>query len=292
MQPLSPTERLIKAYVDLGNTLYRQGDFAQSLSYFQQALDAAPDLGAFQKARLLYNIGVSYLNMGERDRAIGYFQQALELCPDLAPARAELQRIAYQDDVQAKGYEFTQDWFSRNVWLWQEQLQALAGRENLNALEIGSWEGRSACWLLENVLTHPTARLTCVDTFAGSSENLSLDHDTEGIEARFDANIARTGAAEKVTKRVGVSKDVVRSLPLDSFDFIYVDGSHHAPDVMTDGLLSWLVLKPGGILIFDDYDFGLKGYGTKEAIDAFLATFKSQLELLHQSHQVAVRKKA
>ncbi|GAB4433883.1 MAG: hypothetical protein OHK0035_18680 [Cyanobacteria bacterium J069] len=291
MPQLSPTERLIKAYVDLGNTLYRQGDFAQSLSYFQQALNAAPDLGAFQKARLLYNIGVAYLNMGERDRAIDHFQQALALYPDLAPARAELQRIEYDDHVQSRGYEFTQDWFSRNVWLWQEQLQELVGRENLNALEIGSWEGRSACWLLENVLTHPTAHLTCVDTFEGSPENKTLNHETQGIEARFDANIARTGAADRVTKRVGLSKDTMRSLPLDSFDFVYVDGSHHAPDVMTDGLLSWLILKPGGILIFDDYDFGLKGFGTKEAIDAFLATFKEQLELLHQSHQVVIRKK-
>lgn len=37
------------------------------------------------------------------------------------------------------------------------------------------------------------------------------------------------------------------------FDLIYVDGSHFADDVLTDGITAWRLLKDGGVLIFDDF---------------------------------------
>ena len=37
------------------------------------------------------------------------------------------------------------------------------------------------------------------------------------------------------------------------FDFIYIDGSHQAPDVLFDALLGFELLRVGGIMVFDDY---------------------------------------
>ena len=34
---------------------------------------------------------------------------------------------------------------------------------------------------------------------------------------------------------------------------VYVDGSHHARDVLQDAVLAWGLLRPGGYMIFDDY---------------------------------------
>jgi hypothetical protein len=63
------------------------------------------------------------------------------------------------------------------------------------ALEVGSFEGRSALWMLENLLTHPDSTLTVVDTFAGSHEHVrnekSWNISVSALEARFDANTAR-----------------------------------------------------------------------------------------------------
>ena len=36
-------------------------------------------------------------------------------------------------------------------------------------------------------------------------------------------------------------------------DLIYIDGSHLAKDVLSDAILSWKLLKPSGVMIFDDY---------------------------------------
>jgi hypothetical protein len=77
-------------------------------------------------------------------------------------------------------YDFTVDWFSHNVPRWTEQLGAFAGRPDLRFLEIGSFEGRSAVWLLEHVLTHETARLL------DPGSELYLDRATAGITAPLD----------------------------------------------------------------------------------------------------------
>ncbi len=69
----------------------------------------------------------------------------------------------------------------------------------------------------------------------------------------------------------------------ESFDFIYVDGCHHAAAVLADAAMSWNLLKPGGIIAFDDYEWN---WGTeplarpKAGIDAFSSVFGPHLTLL------------
>src|SRR5690349_6873094 len=60
-------------------------------------------------------------------------------------------------------YKLTYDCFSSRIPQWEIDLARLAGQPDLRFLEIGSFEGHSACWLLEHVLTHDTSTLTCVD---------------------------------------------------------------------------------------------------------------------------------
>lgn len=79
---------------------------------------------------------------------------------------------------------FTQDWFSKNIPVWERLFAPLKGRPNLQILEIGSFEGRSACWLLEHVLTGEGAGIDCVDTFMGSMENAAWGIDTTQLFER------------------------------------------------------------------------------------------------------------
>ena len=58
--------------------------------------------------------------------------------------------------------KFTADGFSSHIPNWERWLRPLAGQPT-QVLEIGSYEGRSAVWLLQEILTHPESRLTCVD---------------------------------------------------------------------------------------------------------------------------------
>lgn len=181
-------------------------------------------------------------------------------------------------------YEFTTDWVTPHANIWTEQLKHLKGKPNVHALEIGSFEGRSAIWFLENILIHPTSSITCVDIF-----------DEKAYEDKFDRNIQASGLANKVKKIKGSSQKVLRELEWNSYDFVYIDGSHIAKDVLVDAVLSWDLLKVGGIIIFDDYQWNVDRYPPwrrpKIAIDAFLQVLGPYIEVSHKEYQVVVRKK-
>lgn len=175
-------------------------------------------------------------------------------------------------------YHFQYDWFSSHIPIFERRLRHLKGRR-CNLLEIGSQEGRSAIWLLENVANHPDARLTCVDI---------VDH------PGFRRNISISGAEPRTIFKRGMSRVVLRELPLDDFDFIYIDGSHWTVDVLEDAVLSFRLAKREGLIAFDDYpwnDSRCNQEGTpKPAIDAFLALYRDKITVLEIGWQVWIRK--
>jgi predicted O-methyltransferase YrrM len=164
---------------------------------------------------------------------------------------------------------------------WSLFLGEFAGRPGVRMLEIGSFEGQSAIWFLENIVTGAGSSITCVDLF------LPLYSD------RFDQNIAASGMAARVTKLRGDSKEVLPSLAPLSFDVLYVDGGHCEEEVWWDALQAWRLAKPGAIIIFDDYLWESQLPPEKRpqrAIDRFLARRSGRLELMHKDYQVIVRK--
>ncbi|MEE3715864.1 class I SAM-dependent methyltransferase, partial [Tumidithrix elongata RA019] len=113
------------------------------------------------------------------------------------------------------------------------------------------------------------------------------------IEARFDFNVAQTRSQATVTKIVGNSQDVLRNLPLNTFDLAYIDGSHLAVDVLTDAVLTWGLVKVGGTIIFDDYDYNFAQtpeQNTGIAVDAFVNCFCHKVKLIHKANQVILEK--
>jgi predicted O-methyltransferase YrrM len=189
-------------------------------------------------------------------------------------------------------YRFSYDWVTPHTKEWAKDLAEFSGKANVRALEIGCFEGQSACWFLDNILTHPTSRLICVDPFAVPMASILLRY----FEARFDQNIAATGAGDRVTKLIGPSQVVVRTLEHAQFDFIYVDGSHKVGDVLQDAVLAWTVLRRGGVVMFDDYALvddvseGLMARAPGRALDAFMAILGNSATLIRKDWQLVLRK--
>jgi len=48
------------------------------------------------------------------------------------------------------------------------------------------------------------------------------------------------------------------------FDLAHVDGSHSRDDVIVDCLLAWPMLRPGGLMILDDYELDLDKKATAD----------------------------
>ena len=194
-------------------------------------------------------------------------------------------------DNTSNEYLFTTDGFTGNIPVWLKLLAPFKGRANLRFLETGSFEGRSAVWLLENVLTDETSHLTCVDTFNDHVE--ASTHEHTFILENFKHNIRRFG--RRVDYFVGESRDVLRDLPFkDHFDFIYINGDHKASSVLEDAILAFRMLKPRGVLVFDDYCWGHMHRDIdrpKIAIDVFTHIFSDELDVVFAGSQIALIKR-
>jgi predicted O-methyltransferase YrrM len=159
-------------------------------------------------------------------------------------------------------YQLTNSWFEeagRPFW------DSLIPQINpTRILEIGSYEGASACYLIEKLAASKEIEIHCIDSWGGGVEhNLggSAETDMVNVEKRFHSNTALAKSRVENAVHLVVHRelsDVALSKLITSggrgyFDFIYVDGSHQAPDVLCDALLSFRLLKVGGVLAFDDY---------------------------------------
>ncbi|KAG6374428.1 glycosyltransferase family 8 protein [Boletus reticuloceps] len=196
-------------------------------------------------------------------------------------------------------YEFTptQDWFSFNELAWQN-LFHLVVSEAPRALEIGSWEGRSAVFLL-GTLCAKSGELVCIDHF-------DLLGTAEGRERhrKLTHNLALTGRPARVLPQFSVPalctllQEEMNKNGETGFDWIYIDGSHRSDDTLLDAELVWRLARPGCIIIFDDYNWPEQPldspFHPRRGIDAFLAVHKGEYERLSTNpdqYQMVIQKK-
>lgn len=176
--------------------------------------------------------------------------------------------------------KWTNTWACGNYPLWLKFLGKYTSIET-HALEIGSCEGRSSCFFVQNILAHKKSTLTCVDPWV-----------MPGTEERFQHNIDALDCRKKMKIIKSFSDDAQLNETL--WDFVYVDGWHSARATLFDSVRSWVSLKKGGIMIFDDYQWNINTRPRVEcpkmAIDAFLNICERDLKVLHINMQVIVEK--
>ena len=159
-----------------------------------------------------------------------------------------------------------------------------------NVLEIGSFEGFSTCWILTNLLHSKESKIVCIDSFEGGDEHKSTGKDyMSSVRDRFYNNIGETGKEDSVRVIEDYSDKALLQLIYENnikFDFIYLDGSHRAIDVLTDLVLSFRLLSINGVCICDDYtwspnanDFNLVE-SPKMAIDSFTSIYAKEIEFV------------
>jgi hypothetical protein len=110
-------------------------------------------------------------------------------------------------------------------------------------LEIGSFEGRTTTWLLQDSLRGERACIDCVDTWDGSVENVVDTDKYPSVKDNQLFHFFRSNVLSMLDKKVfmhrGYSKDVLTRLAYETlmgtrekYDLVYVDGSHYAKDAL------------------------------------------------------------
>jgi predicted O-methyltransferase YrrM len=188
--------------------------------------------------------------------------------------------------------EFSSDWATPHFSIWRRVLAPLRGR-GARVLEIGSWEGRSAIFFLKYL---GDSTITCIDTFEGGIEHHTFQPFADqlpAIERRFDRNLAAFGNRVEKIKSDSVPALQRLAAAARQFDLAYVDGSHRRDDVMADSVHVWPLIRPGGIVIWDDYTWSPDAPPEdrpQPAIDAFLDAHRGRYRLLAKGLQMIVRR--
>lgn len=213
-----------------------------------------------------------------------------------------MQDVSDSEGAAAPG--FTVDWFSRTIPAWKELFPRIMPRP-ARILEIGAFEGRSTCFMLENILPADlSGEIHCVDTWQGGVEHQGIAMDA--VFDRFRANVSavlKRVPQHKVIGHRNLSSVALHDLHakgfVGKFDFVYVDGSHQAADVLEDLVLSFPLLRRGGLVICDDYTWQRQRPGQEDlldtpklAIDSFTAIYRRRLRFVDwlSTYQVAFQK--
>lgn len=176
---------------------------------------------------------------------------------------------------------------------WAKWLRHMAGKADATGFEIGTFRGESAEWFLENIVTHSDSRFFCIDPFTGNIEHQMGKTDCSTLESD---TIKRLDRFKNVTIVKDYSQNILPKWIAEGrkFDFCYVDGSHDAASVLRDSVLSFELLKTGGVLIWDDYLWEVmdgESNRPKIAIDGFVKSYSPKLRIEEIGWQFCIVKK-
>lgn len=289
-----PTEA--RAQYKLGTVFLQKRSFEQAINCFRQTIKNDPDFPWAYR-----DLVKTFLITRKWDEAISTCYAIINLVEEfpwvyshlgnalrekgrLPEAAANFQKACEQrgwHQCVVNDYFFTVDIFSHRIAIWSEHLKSLMGKP-INALEVGSYQGMSSCWLLDQMLTQENSKLTCIDT---------------DFESKFKENITKTGAESKVTLLLGDTHPLMADCKPNSFDLINLqDRSKLSQHTAKNAQLAWELLKPGGLIVFSYYGWRNPQdaqQNPRAGIDQFLTSVKNQWQPVHLSpaiFQLIIRK--
>lgn len=179
-------------------------------------------------------------------------------------------------------YNFTTQWF--DVSELKQNLHKYVNSTDINNfLEIGSYEGASACFVSDNFLDTEKSTLVCVDPFDVSDSTSPVYSEIKDI---FAGNILKSKNWNKIRVRQMYSNNFFEK-NVNTFTFIYIDGSHILEDIKSDFISSLKIIRLNGIIWMDDY-------GSSEPVTTLINSLyednKDTLEIIHKGYQIAFRK--
>ena len=156
------------------------------------------------------------------------------------------------------------------------------GKDSARVLEIGSWAGASAITFgaVIQELGISDGEIVCVDPWEEyfSDEDSSLHYRsmnaatvTGEIQNLFHHNVKACGLEGMIHVKKACSREALPEMGNDSFDLVYIDGSHKKDEALYDLQQAKRLVKSGGLICGDD-----------------LELFKSEID--PAAHQVALEK--
>lgn len=195
---------------------------------------------------------------------------------------------------------FTSDWFSYAI----PNFTAISNHMGpvTRILEIGVYQGRATCWMLEHMLAKD-GHMTCVDPFIEDEvDAFTIELVTQSPHYNPERLTLWRSNTEEIRQpeqtldlRVGRSYRELAKLIQENqtFDFIYVDGNHTAATVLADASMCFGLLRPSGIMLFDDYLWDHDPnwlFRPKMSVDAFVNMYQPLSQQIISNYQLAIQR--
>ncbi|MGK7948444.1 MAG: tetratricopeptide repeat protein [Xenococcaceae cyanobacterium] len=243
-----------QAYHKLGIVYSKQERYEDAIIAFRKAIKVKPDFASAYR-----DLVKTFMQLEKFDEAIAtcyaiinlvreypwvytHLSNALRKKGRVAEAAVSIQKacaLRGWQECQSNNYSFNGDYFSHRIPTIESALESLVDRPNIHILILGNDKGMSACWLLDKVLTHPSAKLTCIQDSANK---------------QLDDNLAKTKAADKVTQQIGDIQKLANSLDGKTFDAVILqDRAKLTTRTQENASLAWNLTKIDGLIIFNDY---------------------------------------
>jgi predicted O-methyltransferase YrrM len=218
------------------------------------------------------------------------------------PTRRRMVQALWQGRDPFAGFPVTlyqvdpQGWNSGHRYLGE----AIAELKPALVVEIGVWKGGSTMTLASGLKAlGPEGVVIAVDTWLGSSEHwiqpdwtahLAIVHGYPQFFYKFMANILAAGLQSHVLPLPLDSLNAARLLELhgSAIDLIHLDAGHDYRSVSGDLEAWWPLLRPGGILIGDDYSRDGAWPEVRQAFDDFFG--QRSLDFVDTEAKCLIRK--
>lgn len=187
-------------------------------------------------------------------------------------------------------FQFTNNWFNRNINISMKILQKIFENTPVRILEIGTHEGQSAIWMLENLCQKPGSTFTSIDPYSTSDTTAPV---TDETYKRFIYNIELCTQKSKFNQYVGYSQKIMPKLIEEKkvYDVVYIDGSHLMDDVLVDMNNAHQLLETNGIMLMDDAGFDHnRDDDVMGAIKKFLSSHPEQYRIVLKEWQWMIQK--
>jgi hypothetical protein len=146
----------------------------------------------------------------------------------------------------------------------------------INGAEVGVRRGKFTKVLCD---ANPSLHMLCVDPWSSYSVKYPQEK-----QDRIYEECLKVLDGYNVTIIKKTSMDAVKDIPMQSLDFVYIDGDHTFDYVMED-IIHWAKrVRPGGIIACHDFHYGsnvdvveaVKAYTRAHHIDPWYVTKESQ----------------
>jgi len=276
-----------RPYYNFGFFHFLMQDYRNAAEYARIATEKMPN---FAEGWLI--LGKSLARLGQLEEADRALRRVLKLQPDnlgasswlgwtlgrshryeeaAAMTRNAALRLGWSTPEHCSLVFSQEPWFLSHINDWLRQLEPYMHKIE-HGLEIGCMEGMSTIWTAEHLLS-PTGRLLVNDII---------------FRENFLANVGQAGIRDRLDLRQGSSEQVLPTLRPSDFDFAYVDGDHKPDAVFRDAVNALVLVKPGSVIILDDY--GKQNEKTATGLDLFLRLFGRNVEIIDKRYQLVLRR--